>query len=139
VPCGGHCPFSAIHPFLSVFPGLSSELSSLQVERGHPCWQYPHGTKSHDPQAPGPLPTLGARVGSADGALDVLGMLLGDADGSDDACTVGALVGSLLVGALLGLTVGEELGSDDVVPVVGVGAPVGALVGSLDGAQTVMQ
>jgi len=60
-------------------------------------------------------------------------MLLGDADGSDDACTVGALVGSLLVGALLGLTVGEELGSDDVVP------GGGALVGSLDGAQIVMQ
>ena len=81
--CGGHCPFSDIQPFLSVTPGLSSELSYLQVDRGHPCWQYPHGTKSHDAQ-PGPLFTLGARVGSADGALDALGMLLGDADGSDD-------------------------------------------------------
>ena len=62
-------------------------------------------------------------------------MLLGDADGSDDACTVGALVGSLLgsaVGALLGWTVGEELGCIDI-------DGGGALVGSLDGAQIVMQ
>ena len=122
VPCGGHWPFSDTQPFLSVFPALSSELSYLQVERGHPSWQYPHGTKSHDPQ---PTPLLGAGVGSADGALDALGMLLGDADGSDDGGSVGS--GD---GALLDCAVGEELE-----PPFG----VGALLGSVDGAHSVMQ
>ena len=92
--CGGHCLFSALHPFRSVLSGLSTGNSFLQVERGHPCWQNPHGTKSHDPQ---PSATLGALLGSVDGAM-VVGMLVGDAEGADDACPVGSLLvpGSLL-------------------------------------------
>ena len=71
----------------SVLSGLSSMLSYLQVEDGHPCWQYPQGTKSHDPQ---PCGLLGARLGSIEGTLDELGILLGDADG----CALGALLRS---------------------------------------------
>jgi len=91
---GGYFPFSALHPFRSVLPSLSTSNSVLQVERGHPSWQNPHGTKSHDPQ---PLDTLGASLGSVDGAM-VVGMLLGDEEGANDACPVGSLLvpGSLL-------------------------------------------
>jgi len=44
------------HPFRDVAPGLSACVSSVQVEKGHPSWQYPHGTKSHDAQLPAPDP-----------------------------------------------------------------------------------
>ena len=75
-------------------PALSTSNSVLQVERGHPSWQNPHGTKSHDPH---PIDTLGASLGSIDGAM-VVGMLLGDEEGANDACPVGSLLvpGSLL-------------------------------------------
>ena len=58
------------HPFRSVPPTLSTALLYVQLDRTHPCWQYPHGTKSHG-QAP-----IGEGVGSCVRALLSLGALL---------------------------------------------------------------
>ena len=71
------------HQFRDVAPGLSACVSSVQVEKGHPSWQYPHGTKSHDAQLPGG-PVIGALVGALFGAAGVM------------------------VGSLVGATMGEE-------------------------------
>ena len=68
-------------------PSSSTGLSYEQADCSHPCWQYPHGTNSHDAQAP-VGEAVGSRVGWAVGALlgalVVLGALLvlGDADGA---------------------------------------------------------
>ena len=42
-----------------VAPALSTELSYVQSDPGQSCWQYPHGTKSHDAH---PLTPVGAAV-----------------------------------------------------------------------------
>ena len=68
----------------------STSLSYTQLDGLHPCWQYPHGTKSHVAQAP-----------------------VGEVVGSNVGCAVGVLLGALLVlgdadDALLGQAVGES-------------------------------
>ena len=83
------------HPFRSVAPTRSTGYSCTQADGLHPSWQYPHGTNSHDAQAPVGVP-VGSRVGWAVGAL--LGALV----------VLGALLvlGDVPCGALLGQGVG---------------------------------
>ena len=70
-------------------PSSSTGLSYEQADCSHPCWQYPHGTNSHDAQAP---------VGEA----------VGVSVGSGVGWAVGALLGALLVvGAADGALVGH--------------------------------
>ena len=76
-------PLTTSHSFRFVAPGLSTSNSFMQLEGGHPIWQYPHGTKSHVAQS------------SADGALlgSVDGTLLGTADSVPLGSADGALLG----------------------------------------------
>ena len=64
------------HPFRSVAPTRSTGYSCTQADGLHPSWQYPHGTNSHDAQAP-VGEAVGVSVGSGVGWA--VGALLGDA------------------------------------------------------------
>ena len=82
---------------------MSTSLSYWHVDSAQPCWQYPHGTKSHDAQLNKVGKAVGRSLGADVGAQD--GELLGAPLGALLGAVVGAGVG-VLDGAMLGAAVG---------------------------------